>query len=245
MASSSIKTVVYGFGLIIWTVFSLIVGQLIAGIILVSLPVVINQNVETTIGAALGYLIGLVIAILLLPAIKRRKPKLAVLGASRLPSWSDIGLGILSVVPYFLLTALLIWIGVSLLKVIDPTVGQQIAFTQVSTRIDYVVTFITLVVLAPAAEELLFRGYLLGRLSGKWHKWVAVIVTALVFGMLHAPGFTQTGVVWQWGAVADTFALGIIAGSLRMLTGSIWAGVILHAIKNMIAFYFLFVSPML
>lgn len=220
-------------------------GQTIAGVMLLNISISTNQNIQTTIGAALGYCIALVIAIGLKPLITKQKPDKKTLGISRLPSWMDIGLGILSVLPYYLLAGVVVWLGISVLKVIDPSVGQQIAFTSVYARIDYAVAFITFVVLAPLAEELLFRGYLLGGLSEKGSRWLAVIVTAVVFGLLHAPGFTESGIVWQWGAAADTFALGIIAGSLRVVTKNIWAGVILHAIKNAVAFYFLFIVPML
>ena len=106
------------------------------------------------------------------------------------------------------------------------------------------VAFITLVVLAPLAEELLFRGYFLGKTSEKIGKWLAVIVTALVFGFMHLLAPTESGIVLQWGAAADTFAMGLTAGILRTLTGSIWAGVILHSIKNGIAYYFLFINPL-
>jgi membrane protease YdiL (CAAX protease family) len=50
--------------------------------------------------------------------------------------------------------------------------------------------------------------------------------------------------VLQWATALDTFALGIVAGSLRLLSGSIWAGMLLHAIKNGIAYYFLFINPL-
>lgn len=244
-ANSSIKKSLSWVGLTLWAVISLIVGQTIAGVILLNITLSTNQNIQTTIGAALGYGIALMIAIGLKPLITQKKPDVKVLGINRLPSWFDIGLGVLSVLPYYLLAGVAVWFGTSVLHVIDPSVGQEIAFTNVYNRIDYAVAFVTFVVFAPLAEELLFRGYLLGNLSEKGSSWLAVVVTALVFGSLHAPGFTESGIVWQWGAAADTFALAIAAGCLRLLTKSIWAGVVLHALKNAIAFYFLFVFPML
>lgn len=224
---------------------SLIMGQFIAAIVLLNLTVSTNSNVQTAIGAALGYIIALVIAIGLKPLVTKKPVSTALLGVDRYPSWMDIGLAVLSVLPYFLLAGVVVWIGMNIIGVIDPKVGQEIAFNNVSARIDYVVAFITFVIMAPLAEELLFRGYLLGGLIEKGNVWLAVIVSSVVFGLLHAPGFTETGIVWQWGAAADTFALAIVAGSLRVTTKNIWAGVILHAIKNGIAFYFLFITPML
>lgn len=234
----------YTLGLTVWVVFALILGQSLAGLALIYLPLAINPAVQTTILAALGYALGLGIA-LGLPALATRKPiSLQTLGISRSLSWTDIGLSILSVLPYYVLSGALLWLGMEIFKVIDPEVGQQISFAQPSQQIEYLVAFITLVVVAPLAEELLLRGYFLGRLSEKISKWLAVIITALMFGLLHLLGFTETGIVLQWGASVDTFALGLVAGVLRLATHGIWAGVLLHAIKNAIAFYFLFVNPL-
>jgi len=37
----------------------------------------------------------------------------------------------------------------------------------------------------------------------------------------------------------------LVLCTLRIVTGSIWAGVLLHMIKNGLAFYVLFVAPMM
>ncbi len=243
-ANSLTKNIFYGLGLTIWVVFALYAGQAIAALILSNIVISGNQTATESSGAALGYIFGLILAIIV-PTIITKKPiDKSVLGIDRFPSWSDIGLSLLSVIPYYLTAAAVIWFGVGVLKVIDPTVGQQIGFADVVSQFDYLLVFITFVIMAPLAEELLFRGYLLGKVSKKWSKWIAVVATAAVFGLLHVPGFTDGGIVFQWGAAADTFTMGLAAGILRTLTGTIWAGMILHAIKNSIAFYFLFINPL-
>ena len=47
----------------------------------------------------------------------------------------------------------------------------------------------------------------------------------------------------QWAVTIDTFVLSLMLCALREYTGAIWAGVLLHAIKNGLAFYLLFVNP--
>ena len=234
----------YSLGLTAWVVLALFIGQALAALVVFSLPFDVNSAVLTTIAAAFGYGFGLLLALGMPALINRRWPSKKTLGIDRLPSWSDIGLSILSVLPYYLLSAAVVYLGLEVFKVIDPSVGQQIAFDNLNLRIEYVVAFITLVVLAPFAEELLFRGYFLGRMTEKTGKWVALVVTALVFGGMHLLGTSDNGIVLQWAAAADTFAMGLVAGGLRLLSGSIWAGVLLHGIKNAIAYYFLFVSPL-
>lgn len=233
--------IAYSIGLILWVVFALFMGQLLASAIVLNLGLSANESVLATILAALGYTFGLALAIGV-PVLLTRKPiSKETLGISRFPLISDSGLGILAVLPYYILSAAILWIGMDVLNVIDPEVGQQIPFQNLMLQIEFIVAFITLVIMAPFAEELLFRGYFLGRLSEKIGKWVAVVVTAVVFGLMHLIGTNETGVVLQWSAAADTFAMGLAAGSLRAFTGSIWAGVVLHAVKNGIAFYFLFI----
>lgn len=243
-ARSLAKGLVYTLGLAIWVVFSLVLGQTLAGIAFLALPINLTASVENVILAGSSYVLALAIAIGVPWALTKKKPGLKTLGIQRVLSWSDIGLSILAVLPYFILSALVIYIGTEVFTVIDPDVGQQLGFDAPSMRIEYLLAFLVLVVFAPLGEELLFRGYFLGKLSERVSKWLAVFVTALVFGLLHLPGFTESGVVLQWGAAADTFAMGLTAGVLRMLSGSIWAGVLLHAIKNGIAFYFLFINPL-
>lgn len=242
MSANLLGKTAYAIGLTLWVVFALVVGQSLAAVIY-SLVGLQDTAVSMTILAALGYLLALALA-LGVPALAKRKfVSLKTLAVDRAVSWSDIGLGILAILPYLIVSATILWIGTELIQVIDPDVGQQIPFQNITLRIEYFVAFITLVVMAPLAEELLFRGYFLGRLGERINKWLAVFVTALAFGAMHLVGANDSGIVLQWGAAADTFALGLVVGSLRYVTGSIWAGVILHAVKNGVAYYFLFIVP--
>lgn len=244
MSAKLLGRVAYVAGLSLWVIVSLILGQSLAGLLILVLPDA-NESVLTTILAALGYILALALALGLPALISRTLVSKRTLGLDRLPSWSDTSLGIVSVLPYYLLSAAILWFGMEILNVINPDIGQQIPFDNLSLKIEYVVAFITLVIMAPFAEELLFRGYFFGRLQERTGKWAAVGVTAVIFGLMHLIGFSENGLVLQWGAAADTFALGLVVGMLRLVSGSIWAGVLLHSLKNAIAYYFLFISPSL
>lgn len=244
MSANLLAKTGYALGLTLWVVFALFLGQALAALVVFNLPFQANESVLTTIAAALGYGLGLLLAIGVPALASGARASNKTLGIERLPNWTDIGLSILSVVPYYIVSGIVVYLGLEVFKVINPEVGQQIAFDNLSLRVEYVVAFITLVVLAPLAEELLFRGYFLGRMTERTGKWIALFVTAFAFGAMHLFGFNEGGLVLQWGAAADTFAMGLVAGVLRLLSGSIWAGVLLHAIKNCIAYYFLFISPL-
>ena len=157
------------------------------------------------------------------------------LGLGRLPSWADVGLAPVGFVLYFLLSAFVLYIASLLLPGFDSNQLQETGFGAISQRYEYLLAFITLVVAAPVAEEVLFRGYMYGKLRKNAPIWLAMLITSLVFGAIHG----------QWNVAVDVFALSIVLCALREVTGSIWAGILLHMMKNGIAFYLLFIKPTL
>lgn len=83
--------------------------------------------------------------------------------------------------------------------------------------------------LSPAiCEELLFRGFILQGLRGSVRPWVAVVVTALLFGLLHMSIYRLAG----------TTALGVIMGFLVLRTGSIYPAMLFHFVNNALALTF-------
>ena len=119
-----------------------------------------------------------------------------------------------------------------LIPIIDLNQVQDVGFSALSSRYEYMLAFLALVVIAPIAEEVLFRGYLYGKLRQYVPIWASVIVTSLLFALVHL----------QWNVAIDVFVLSVILCLLREKTGSISSSIIVHMIKNAIAFYFLFVN---
>lgn len=113
--------------------------------------------------------------------------------------------------------------------------SQDVPFRNLNSATDMLIAFMGLVVLAPVVEELLFRGYLFGKIRAVSNFWVSAIVTSLVFGIAHQ----------QWNVGIDVFVLSIFLCLLREKTGNVWAGMLLHALKNSIAFFYLFIAPLI
>jgi membrane protease YdiL (CAAX protease family) len=84
-------------------------------------------------------------------------------------------------------------------------------------------------VIAPIAEELLFRGYIFTALRTWRGPWVAGVLTGLVFGGIHAVG---TPVVF----LAPLALLGFLLCVLRWKTGSLLPCLAVHALNNAVAF---------
>jgi hypothetical protein len=195
----------------------------------------LDKTVFSTAVSVIIYVLTLVIVIGIPWWLKHIKTTRQDLGILRLPSWSDIGLAPVGFIVYIIIAALLLWLATTFLLGINLDQVQETGFGAISRRHEYLLAFSTLVVLAPLAEEILFRGYLCSKLRKFAPAWVTILVTSLVFGVIHG----------QWNVGLDTFALSLVLCTLREITGSIWSGVLLHMLKNGIAFYFLFINPML
>ena len=82
---------------------------------------------------------------------------------------------------------------------------------------------------APAVcEEFFFRGYLLGALRGRMPAAGAIAVTSVVFGIFHA----AVGGLVTVEHVLGSALLGVALGWLCWTTGSIFPGMVLHALNN-------------
>lgn len=86
------------------------------------------------------------------------------------------------------------------------------------------VQILLIVIAAPIAEEICFRGMLYGGLRERWPKFAAALLAGLVFGTLHA----LTGL----SAVPPLVAFGVILCLLYEKTGSIVPGIVLHMLNN-------------
>ncbi len=80
-----------------------------------------------------------------------------------------------------------------------------------------------LIGLLPAVcEELAFRGFILSGLRHSGNKWRAIFVSSVFFALTHQ--------ILQQSML--TFCFGVVLGYLCVQTGSLWPGVVFHAIHN-------------
>ncbi len=195
----------------------------------------IDPTVLETAIAALIYIVTLGLVIGLPWLLKKRKTTLNDVGLDRLPTWTDVLMAPAGLVIYFVLSASLTFLATSFLPWFNASQPQDTGFSQLNFGYEYFLAFITLVVIAPVAEETIFRGYLLGKLRKFVPVWVAILATSVLFGAVHG----------AWNLAIDTFALSVVMSLLRQNTGSLWASILLHMTKNGIAFYILFINPTL
>lgn len=163
--------------------------------------------------------------------------------------WSSIGLlkptirhlaaGLLATVPYYILYILLVVVIGVIVPSLNVDQKQQIGFNSVHGALPLLATFLSLVIIPPLAEEIAMRGFLYSGLRKALPKVAAALVVSILFGAAHLAEGGSVGPLWI-GAI-DTFTLSLVLVFLRERTGNLWAGIVLHATKNCIAFVSLFI----
>lgn len=230
----------------LWVLVSFIIAQQLTASVLWVLDVLhvplstLNPNVLTTVLAVFVYALTIGLVIGLPWIIRKYKTAPVEIGLHRLPLWRDILMAPAGLVIYLVLSTILMLVISATIPGFNATQPQSTGFTGANQQFELILAFLTLVVLAPVAEEVLFRGYLFGKLQKYVPVWVAILATSVMFGLIHV-AFSLDA----WNVAIDTFALSVVLCLLRLSTGSIWASVLLHMIKNGIAFYILFVNPVL
>ncbi len=89
--------------------------------------------------------------------------------------------------------------------------------------------YLALGILAPLAEEMVFRGAILRTLlnyfNGRMY-WVPIIVSSLLFGLVHG----------NMAQLLNAFLIGILLGWMYYRTESIVPGIVLHWVNNTVAY---------
>ena len=90
-------------------------------------------------------------------------------------------------------------------------------------KVQYLPLFAGAVLIAPVAEELLFRGFLLNLWVPRWGIAAAVIASSAFFGVLH-----YANAVFATG-------MGIVLALTYLRCDSLWPGIVLHAAYNLLS----------
>ena len=169
----------------------------------------------------------------------KKYPKLAILKTRKSDwaiggwlTWQQLLLGVAA----FIATIVLIFVMLMVVSQIFP--GFNIEQAQdlgvdpqaIYNRAEMLAIFILFVVVAPISEELMFRGYLYGKLRQFTSVATSTIIVSLLFGLAHG----------QANVAVATFAMSVVMCLCREATGSIYPAVIVHALKNGVAFVALF-----
>lgn len=195
-----------------------------------------NQTLLELVLQAIVYTLALLVTIFgpwfaLKKHIHSAKTTRNEMGLRDLMTWTDILLAIIGYIVSALVGGLLLIVCQALLPGINWNQAQEVGFQSIYTSGDMVMAFIALAVIAPICEELIFRGWLYGKLRARIPALPAIMVVSLLFAAVH--GQFNVGVV--------VFCMSVANCLIRELTGTIYGGILVHIIRNAIAFYGLFV----
>ena len=243
--------------LLLWAFASTVASQFIIGIIM-SL-ILGAAALEQPIPLAIYYLLADTLAVCLVVFVpprlavewkigKKNKtaksgkkefslPSRTELGLKGLPTWTDIGLAPVG----FILSLLLASVAVAIFSQFswfNAEEAQEVGFSLYMGGLDRVFSFFALAIVAPVAEEVIFRGWLYGKMRQTFNnlpEWGNVVLSTLLvsalFGLMH----------FQWNVGVNVFCLSVVLCGLREITGTIYAGVLTHMLRNGVAFYYLYV----
>ena len=96
--------------------------------------------------------------------------------------------------------------------------------------------YVAVGILAPLAEEVVFRGAILRTLLGimsKKNHWVAIMISAVIFGVVHA----------NLAQFINALLMGLLLGWMYYRTGSLVPGILLHWINNTMAYVLTNIMP--
>lgn len=96
-----------------------------------------------------------------------------------------------------------------------------------------VVSLVTLCIVAPFIEEMLFRGLFLRSFLNNYSPWQAIVLSSFIFGLTH----------FYVNHIIVATVLGVAMGWLYYTTRSLWPSVIAHAIQNGGALLSVYVVP--
>ena len=96
--------------------------------------------------------------------------------------------------------------------------------------------YVAVGILAPLAEEVVFRGAILRTLLGimsKKNHWVAIMISAAIFGAVHC----------NQAQFINALLMGLLLGWMYYRTGSLVPGILLHWVNNTMAYVLTNIMP--
>jgi membrane protease YdiL (CAAX protease family) len=204
-----------GFGLLIYLLATYALQ--IAAVVVCSrlFPTVYYDNDYFAVWVSLAsYIVGMPIFFGIVGSMPKARPERKKMGAG---NW----IGFLAVA--FALMYAGSFIASILMTVLETLRGQEItnAIAEQINNSTPLTNVLLAVVMAPIAEELIFRKWIIDRLL-PYSEWLAVATSALLFGLIH-------GNFYQFFYAV---LMGILFGVVYVKTGKILHTIIMHAIIN-------------
>ena len=117
-------------------------------------------------------------------------------------------------------------LGLVGLALLAPAIATAPSFAGLGRPAAPFVPWALVIVLVAVAEEVILRGVLFGRLLEASGAAAAVVITSVVFALLHVP-------LYGWHVVPLDLGVGLALGGLRLVTRSVAAPAAAHAVADL------------
>ncbi len=164
--------------------------------------------------------------------LKRYKLPLRTIGLRR-PKKNDMWRGLLGFGAFYILLIATTIVLTFIFPGLNDT-PQDVGFNN-AVGLGALLAFLALVLLPPVAEEILVRGYLFSGLRARMSFVKAGLITSVLFSFAHLQ--LGDGAAPVWGAASSTFVLSLVLVYLREATGALYAGMLVHVLNNLVAFF--------
>jgi membrane protease YdiL (CAAX protease family) len=216
-----------------WSDFAIVIGLLIAmiafifflgGLAMLAYPSLKTNQAPLLLPVQVAFYAAIYFAFLLAFRYRYGKPVFSSLGWRR--SVSDKTLMLLGLGGFVLSPA------ISLIASLAHTPEIKIeGLEQLEKQPMILAIFgVMAITVAPLFEELLFRGFLQPLFSRTFGVVAGILLTAALFGGLHAPEYKF---VWQYAVAVSV--VGVVLGIVRYRTNSIIPSTVMHACYNAVA----------
>jgi membrane protease YdiL (CAAX protease family) len=209
-----------------WAFLAFVASQLLALAILALLRI---SDLDTLVNAPFdGRLVTIfivtanpiMIAFIALAVLAAGAP-LADYLALVMPPRRDVGIGLACLVGLIAISDALLYFGGY--PVVTPFQVQS--YTTAAAQGWLAALWVSTVVVAPAGEEVLFRGFVFrGWARSARSVWPAIVVISLLWAALH--------VQYDWTGILQIFVVGLFLGWMRWRSGSTLLTFFLHALFN-------------
>jgi membrane protease YdiL (CAAX protease family) len=207
-----------------WLMGDALLGGTFAALFVVPVVASYDKPVEITPEAIHGAIVIYVIIISLICGVVllRGQSLQQAFGLAPARPFHVIGVGVLCIAATYPLVGLASSIAEKIWHSPSESDGMVQFFHSKHDGGDLLLAILSAVVLAPLAEEILFRGYIYGYLKKNGGRILATLVTAAIFAVSHA-----NPPAWP--------ALFLLALGLTLayeITGSLWASIVMHMLFN-------------
>jgi len=210
-----------------WAVLAFLAGQFIGFSLLLWLHAgTWNTILQTPFDGVLVTLFIFIsnpvtIGVLMLAVWLRHAPQIDYF-ALRLPHSRDVAIGIVGLVALIALSDALLYLSGRDLV----TAFQLQSYTSAAAEGWLSAMLFAAIIVAPAGEEIMFRGFLFrGWARSERSAWPAIVVISVLWAGLH--------IQYDWTGVLQIFFVGLFLGWIRLRSGSTLLTFALHALFNL------------